>query len=104
MKPSEILDEVITLFQQGDTWGKRSFYFEGKYCLVGGLDKVSPSWAFVGRQVAVDHIRTAIHNLFPERGLFNGQIFHFNDHPDTTKDDVIRVLERAKVLATENRA
>lgn len=64
-----------------------------KFCVVGGTILVYPATGS-----SDDHFRTlkrARDKLFPR---FRGaSLAHWNDHPDTTFDDVIRVVKAAKL-------
>ena len=42
LKPSEILSQTLKLFgENGEYWGQGNYQHKGKYCLIGGVAKVS---------------------------------------------------------------
>lgn len=68
----------------------------GAYCLLGGCHRV---YSAPGRQRAVkERIVDAIRELFPDRYRPNlgSPIASFNDMKETTYDDIVRVVRRAR--------
>jgi hypothetical protein len=92
-------------------WTKRTFADEaGRHCLQGALYVAHGIPVCAGGQLrtpltpgmaadvwVVNHV---IEEQYPERFGAVG-IARFNDHPDTTVDDVIRVLEKAAARTDE---
>ena len=75
-----------------DNWIKGSVGNGDKHCLVGHIWDMRPL-------VNVRPLYDAIKMLYPERvgGIGGRTIAAFNDHPDTTFEDVQRVLKFADV-------
>ena len=72
-----------------ETWTKYRLHNGDQYCLVGWLCRD-------GRlRCPARDVMTAILTLYPERKAYD--LLSFNDHPDTTFDDVLRVLKVADV-------
>ncbi|MDE2472794.1 MAG: hypothetical protein KGL35_29745, partial [Bradyrhizobium sp.] len=65
-------------------------------CLVGAVEGVH-GWTLSMTDVC-GAVNPIVRELFPERadGSWFNPVFNFNDHPDTTADDVILVLEKAR--------
>ena len=100
------LQEVRKLFANKDHWIKGHYAkdAEGNYrdpsspeavrfCLVGGLDRCGAD-----NHESRKHVQDAIAELFPGRFLigYDKPFIHlFNDDPEITHDDVLRVLDRA---------
>src|SRR4051794_21517307 len=107
-------DAVIAELRKG--WRKGGMYGEdGSACLVGAIDRVlsrkqegstrSSSACFV---VAGKTILPVIREQFPDRlkpyrNSPTNSTARFNDHPDTTLDDVILVCEKARAAQGELR-
>ncbi len=92
-------------------WTKDTFTDgAGRHCLQGALYEAHGIRALgdeqVGRPVSgelasdVRLVNEVIRDQFPERAGGVGAS-RFNDHPDTTVDDVIRVMEKAAVRKDE---
>ncbi len=92
-------------------WTKNAFTDEsGRHCLQGALYEAHGICAVDGGQVGrpvdgelagdVGLVNEVIREQFPER--FGGVgASRFNDHPHTTVDDVIAVMEKAAVRKDE---
>lgn len=92
-------------------WTKETFTDEsGRHCLQGALSEAhglpTGSATCTGMAVSgglaadlrlVNHV---IEEQYPERVGGVG-VSRFNDHPDTTLDDVVRVLEKAAIRRDE---
>lgn len=79
----------------------KGYYFgeDGGVCLVGGLSAASQrDVASVERDLEDSVLPAIIREQFPARaeGIGTDLIESFNDHEDTTVDDVILVLEKAR--------
>jgi hypothetical protein len=92
-------------------WTKGTFTDEGgRHCLQGALYEAhqvqAPQKDDVGTPLCrplADDVRlvnSVIEEQYPERFGAVG-VSRFNDHPETTLDDVIRVLEKAAVRQEE---
>lgn len=92
-------------------WTKDSFTDQGgRHCLQGALYESHGLRPFDGRQVGVplsrelvDDVRLVnevVEDQFPERVGGVG-VSRFNDHPQTTLEDVIRVMEKAAIRKDE---
>ncbi len=92
-------------------WTKDAFTDpSGRHCIQGALYETYGLQPFDGRQVGVpltgemaDDVRLVnevIEAQFPERTGGVG-VSRFNDHPDTTMEDVVRVMEKAAVRKDE---
>jgi len=92
-------------------WAKDAFTdAAGRHCIQGALYEAHGLRPFDGRQIAVpltcemaDDVRLVnevIAAQFPERTGGVG-VSRFNDHPDTTVEDVVRVMEKAAVRMDE---
>jgi hypothetical protein len=62
-----------------------------KWCINGAIWKSSQG--FDQNNFIAERIRGSIHKLFPDR--YHGTIFGFNDHKDTTFEDVVKVIKDA---------
>ncbi len=102
--------EAIDVLARGG-WTKEAFTDEaGRHCLQGALYEAHGLRAVgdgqVGRPVSgelandVRLVNQVIWDQFPERAGAVG-ISRFNDHPETTVDDVIRVMEKAAIRKNE---
>ncbi len=92
-------------------WTKDAFTdASGRHCIQGALYETHGLCPFDGRQVALpltramaDDVRLVnevIQDQFPERTGGVG-VSRFNDHPETSLDDVVRVMEKAAVRKDE---
>ena len=92
-------------------WTKDSFVDQGgRHCLQGALYESHGLRPFDGRQLGVprspalaDDVRLVnevVEDQFPERVGGVG-VSSFNDHPQTTLEDVIHVMEKAAVRKDE---
>lgn len=110
--------EALEVLKSGG-WAKGAYNIGNTHCLVGALRK-----AAVGTSSTIDILRktgeascapklrsideatvrvaTVLSEQYPDRFDPNfNTIPHFNDHPDTTFEDVERVLSKAAILAEE---
>ena len=71
-----------------ETWTKYFLHSNYRRCLAG--------WLLSRSIFDMSSVRAAIDVLYPERMETDG-IIGFNDHPDTTFEDVLRVLKVADV-------
>lgn len=92
--------DLTKLYTHPDQWMKNAFSNSTRtaHCLMGSL--LNPNGLGL-----VGTIAKAIHQLFPERsscGVYPGcvEVARFNDHPDTTFEDVQKVLQQAEYLKT----
>lgn len=83
-------------------WCKGATHDGTRCCLVGACEEAT-KYIFAGNGylefVALcDKLRAAICDLYPDRADVD-EVFipDFNDHPDTTFDDVCKVIEKAGV-------
>ena len=76
---------------------KNSLHAGDRHCLVGWLMLVHSTWDQHVRNIR--NVGKAIEVLYPERVGVTGKAFlaGFNDHPETTFEDVLRVLKVADV-------
>ncbi len=92
-------------------WAKDTFTDgAGRHCLQGALFEahgfLSMDTRNVGRPVAgelaadIRLVNEVVRDQFPERVGGVG-ISRFNDHPETTMEDVLRVMEKAAVRKDE---
>ena len=98
----EVLEKSIALVNKGWTKGAYSRQVDEthiSYCLYGAVAEAwsSNTMAIEFRELANLLGKTAV-ELFPGRAVFRGYahrtITDFNDHKDTTKEDVIQVFEK----------
>lgn len=117
-KPSEILTNAKNLLNE-DTWYKGYYFYnekfgEGanvndasKFCGIGSCHKAAnydindinddDLWICVNK--TEQYLHNVAYELFPNRMLNNQKCFpNFNDHEDTTLEEVYRVFD----LAIEN--
>ena len=101
-------DQVITELRKPNGWIRRSFGAwrkpDGGVCLLGAMRRVGDDNSLLQPKV----LRAIVLEQFPSRagsgglgGLGCEAIAKFNDHPDTTLDDVIMVCEKARANAEE---
>lgn len=64
-------------------------------CLLGAVCKIYPDET-PARIDLIQKLRKAHHKLFPDRSCEFQSIFEFNDHPDTTFDDVQAVIKEVE--------
>ena len=92
-------------------WTKDAFADEaGRHCLQGALYEAHGLHPFDDRQVGVPVrgelasdlrlVNEVVAAQFPDRAGPIG-VSRFNDHPDTTVDEVLRVLEKAAIIRDE---
>ncbi len=104
-----IQEAIRVLSRKG--WAKDTFTDgTGRHCLQGALyeahgvcplDSRNVGRAVTGELAAdVRLVNEVIRDQFPERVGAVG-ISRFNDHPETTLDDVIRVMEKAAIRKDE---
>jgi hypothetical protein len=84
--------------------------YGGPACLVGACEAVSDYYLFTEHyqfteQRVVPILNKIVEEQYPDR-LFDDEedlvpAARFNDHPDTTLDDVVAVLEKAEVRYNE---
>ena len=89
------LDTVIDLLETPDRWCKGALRsHDGRYCIRGAIRAVS------GSDVLEPAILQAIGQVAGRRFR---RIEAFNDHPNTTHDQVVSVLARARSNLGSNR-
>lgn len=97
-RPNPEREAIAVLAERG--WCKRAFEDDaGRVCL-GGAVNHTESVNVVGVIDWVNNLRSVIAEQFSDRTLTGG-LFAFNDHSDTTIDDVILVLEKAAIRRDE---
>lgn len=111
MKPSEILHDARKLIVDPSNWAKigRINPSEGRYC---ALLAVTFTTARRGCGNAVDRAARAYllaeildkHAYRHRFGSESRRVSLFNDHPDTTHADVLRLFDRAIVVAETDEA
>lgn len=77
--------------------------WEGNYCGFGHLQNVYIENGQQCDQATFDLLNDVAGELFPDRAAY-GAIFSFpafNDHVDTTEEDVVAVMEKAAVRYDE---
>lgn len=101
---SNFIKEVMKKVATPKTWGKREYYKDGKYCLLGAIEITATEWfRQVGPQPldqrleaggcyhqAEKFIREAITEKWGDIG-----ILHFNDNPRRRHSSIISVLKKA---------
>ncbi len=107
---------ALERLQEGDAWCKGNIYDQGRRCLIGAIrnaQSAADDWKHyteVEDDPIAPLVRNVIESQFPERsanvspGTANEHsvaLFHFNDDPRTTFDDVRVVLEKAAVQVDE---
>ena len=102
-----ILQEMRDRVTRHTQWTKFKLHTEKKTrsCLVGWVRKIENELGnqYQGDSIkAKDLIMEVIKEQFPERlNRFNQNIPSFNDHPDTTFEDVRLVIEKAAIKEQE---
>ncbi|MBV9153004.1 MAG: hypothetical protein JO008_04440 [Alphaproteobacteria bacterium] len=87
-EPLQKLDAVIDLLGSADRWCKGALRsHDGRYCIRGAIRAVS------GTEILEPAILQAIVQVAGRRFR---RIEAFNDHPNTSHDEVIAVLNRAR--------
>ena len=106
---NRIREAIEVLVRSG--WTKATFTDEaGRHCLQGALYEAHCALPYSERETGVpvggelaDDLRLVnrvIEEQYPDR--FGGVgVSRFNDHPETTLEDVVRVLEKAAVVRDE---
>lgn len=94
------IDKVIDYINEkgwhkGDLVGK-----DGSVCIIGAIQHCGHFNELADELDVLDErIQPAVEKLFPDR-FKPGRLLHpvakFNDHPDTTREDVMLVLKHAK--------
>jgi hypothetical protein len=112
MEPSEILEGMIEILQEKD-WIQKKMYLASEglikaVCIEGAcnltlrddcLQAMSVNDFFTMKDSVSKAVLRVVADLFPERK--GPAMFDFNDHPATTKEDVLLVLKTA--LGNETR-
>lgn len=89
---SEVTDfllEAKGLIDSPEKWIKGSFRKNGCYCMLGALLEV------VGKDYAWDKACTLIENTLVREKAFSCYMPEFNDAPETTHDDVMKIMDLA---------
>jgi hypothetical protein len=96
----EAVGTLAVLDERG--WCKGSQDDEGRVCIVTalmrhlGLDEEGAKREFFGGMTpffkAMGSFQQVVMALFPDRWVWGKPVASFNDHPDTTEEDVRRVL------------
>lgn len=85
--------------------GKPASPRDGRPCVFVAMGRTGGLSDVAGFDAAVERVAAVIREQYPERTmdrLFHEQVlFRFNDHPDTTVEDVILVLTKASVRRDE---
>lgn len=110
VKLHEVLGRAMELIEVGWTQGVPVRWVDDtespSYCLYGALDdagyqmrrllKVGP-----GTKLS-EVLDRVVRDYFPDRCWASGPtVIHFNDHPSTTKEDVLLVMKHARVILEE---
>jgi hypothetical protein len=94
-------DALQLLGERG--WCKRTFEDQsGRMCLFGALSAAHTAAIEQGHPMDrawLNRVRGVVQEQFPNRTT--GALMSFNDHPDTTVDDVVLVLEKAAIRRIE---
>lgn len=91
------MDAVIAELRKG--WIKGKAYSDEGACLMGACRRVNFWWS-------MHEVRSVVLDQFGDRTGYDDDldpIAEFNDHGDTTLDDVILVLEKARAAQGEVR-
>lgn len=100
MAATQVLDQVAIELSKPDGWLKGSYGAsdceDGAVCLSGAIKRVGRSGA-LSTDPACRALQNAISCRFPGRAL-GGHIPTFNDHRDTTLEDVLLVILDALTL------
>lgn len=118
METVELLHKSRKLLEKDDKWTKGEYEMQGRYCAVGAIMQIggfwgTPSELSIYPQDSLDKLCDVILEQFPDR--LNPDIFpildspsnretaitQFNDHKDTTLDEVLAVFDKAQVKAEE---
>lgn len=105
----EVIRKAAEVVQTGGLCKGRYHTAKGEHCTVGALQAVTDSFSGTLVTDAQEVVAGVIFEQFPERvavlgasGDFTfGVVTFFNDHEDTTKEDVVMVLEKAAMKAEE---
>jgi hypothetical protein len=124
MSPVEILDGMLAFYANENGWTQGQMHIYdgvsvlGSRCLMGAVQAVT-SYSMVtdmrtpipAIHVVCGLLATVIREQYPDRildvpahsghGIGVDVIMEFNDHDDTTLDDVTAVLEKARLRAEE---
>lgn len=99
--PLYILKRARYLLRHKTSWRQGDYTGENKdgymtYCLLGALGMTKEhQWERTSEvQEAIDILNRAIRNLYPNQPRTN-RIFIFNDSPETTHDEILKVLDKA---------
>lgn len=76
-------------------WAKGAGTIGNKICLVNAIDENQETTDEFS--ACLDHVRATIKQLFPSRTPNSDQVSIFNDHPETTLEDINKVCEAAKL-------
>ena len=99
-----MIEKMIETLAQAEAWTKGAFARTAKGRIIGPECKNAKCFCMEGAGLRVDRngffdaehlIEAAVSELFQRRSPY-GSIPYFNDHPDTTHDDVLVVLRRAR--------
>lgn len=106
----EVIRKAAEVVQTGGLCKGRYHTAKGEHCTVGALQAVTDSFSGTLVTDAQEVVADVIFEQFPERVAVLGAsgrdytfgvVTFFNDHEDTTKDDVVMVLEKAALKAEE---
>lgn len=81
-------------------WGKGFTSNNGRFCLVGACGMARSNYSECDK--AIRKLEEVITRKFPERAetqfsSVHDRVINFNDHPDTTFEEVCQVIEEAGV-------
>jgi hypothetical protein len=99
MKNSELLRDAADILRSGGHCKKMLSDGKGRHCAVGALAAVYNDLS----AIFFRDIEKVALEQYPERFLPNryNSLVEFNNHPDTTGDEVIAVFEKAAVMFEE---
>lgn len=97
MKTSEFIAEARDEIYMG--WTKKAFRNDQGVCVIGALDRVALRHLVSGgarnRALAQIELKRTAAEMFPD--VFHGSIPLFNDNSQTTKDDVLALMDKATI-------
>jgi len=107
MNAVQVLEGAIALLDKSEKWAQGEFGLLGGhsaplsdatcFCVLGAMSKAQGLSGWTINPAGLYYVEEAVKSMFPERVNFAGKptVPAFNDHPDTTYDDVIDVLNTA---------
>lgn len=95
-RTKKVYRTVLALLRDPKRWGKGHMQSHGRYCLLGGIERV---YDYSRKYQVKARLRAAINAHRRNKGTHvkSPDIITFNDHWTTTHADILAVLRAARI-------